>query len=239
MTIRFAVDQWAGWAPGLTDAASWKTWLRAPYPLPAGEKPALTEMAPMSRRRVERLGRVALQAAFWCQSAPRGPVVFASRYGDITRSVELLLSLAEAAPLSPAAFSLSVHNAIGALYSIALGDTAPYSAVAAGDETVEAAFVEAAGLLSDGVPSVMVVYYEEPLCPPYDRFDSEPAFPRAWACAISAAATGGLSLSSGEPSLPSLTHLPADLAILDFLISDAPCFDRATASRHWRWSRHA
>ncbi|MGA9521560.1 MAG: beta-ketoacyl synthase chain length factor [Myxococcaceae bacterium] len=244
MTVDFAIDRWAAWAPGLSDPTAWQSWLSRPYPLSGGSVPALSEMPAMMRRRVERLGRVALQAAYACQEpAAESAVVFASRYGDLARSVELLTQLAESAPLSPTSFSLSVHNAIGALYSIARGDTAGYSAVASGPETVEAAFVEACGLLSDGAKDVLVVVYDEPIPAPWQKFAEYADFPRAFACRVRAAQGGtGLHLSchtEPEAEEASAEALPPDLAALRFLVSDAERFEHRVGHRCWRWQRHA
>ncbi|MBN8466348.1 beta-ketoacyl synthase chain length factor [Corallococcus exiguus] len=250
----FSVQRWAAWAPGLVNPASWETWLATPHPLPAEGTPALAAMPAMMRRRVDRLGRIALQAAYDTHvDAPDAPVIFASRYGDLGRSVELLTQLARSEPLSPTSFSLSVHNAIGALYSIARGDTSAYAAIAAGEETVEAAFTEACGLLSDGVPRVMVVVYEEPVPTPWEHFSRDVAFPHAWACLLSAS-TGADAIhldcaasapedspaSPAEPAAPvDAPELPADLRALRFLVSGASRWEHATGGRCWRWARHA
>jgi hypothetical protein len=241
MTIRFSVDRWAAWAPTLSDQASWRVWLENPSPLPSDNQPALSEMPAMMRRRLNPLGRAALQAAYWCQAdtAPC-PVVFGSRYGDIGLSVELLRELASAAALSPTAFSLSVHNAIAALYSIARGDTGNYAAVAAGEETVEAAFTEAVGLLADQAPAVMVVYYDEPVVEPFRRFRPDDDFPRAWACRLTRADRGACSLRASTSRDATATNgvLPADLAVLHFLVSGAARLERRIGQRAWRWQRH-
>ncbi|NPD24628.1 beta-ketoacyl synthase chain length factor [Corallococcus exiguus] len=245
--VGFSVQRWAAWAPGLVNPASWETWLATPHPLPAEGTPALAAMPAMMRRRVDRLGRIALQAAYDAHvGAPDAPVIFASRYGDLGRSVELLTQLARSEPLSPTSFSLSVHNAIGALYSIARGDTSAYAAIAAGEETVEAAFTEACGLLSDGVPRVMVVVYEEPVPSPWEHFSRDVAFPHAWACLLSAN-TGAdaihLDCAASAPDSPAApmdaADLPADLRALRFLVSGASRWEHATGGRCWRWARHA
>lgn len=197
----------------------------------------------MMRRRVERLGRIALQAAYGCPTDAPCPIIFASRYGDLQRSVELLGQLARATPLSPTSFSLSVHNAIGALYSIARRDTAPYSAVAAGPETVEAAFVEASALLADGAPEVLVVFYDEPVPAPWRHFSESADFPRAWACQLRAAddASAIHLTSHAAPEAPSapVDALPPDLAVLRFLISGEAHLEHHVGQRCWRWRRHA
>ncbi|MBV8657171.1 MAG: beta-ketoacyl synthase chain length factor [Burkholderiales bacterium] len=240
MTLRFSIAQWAAWAPGLTDAAAWRAWLAAPVALPVEGTPALAEMPAMMRRRVDRLGRVALQAAYWGLGDTREcPIVFASRYGSIGRSIELLQQLAAEDTVSPTGFSMSVHNAIAAQFSIARQDAGNYTAVAAGDETVEAAFTEAIGLLADGASSVLVVFYDEPLPEalrgPIGMLD----FARAWACRIEPATHGGISVSSRAAGAAAASVLPADLAVLRFLVSDEPELLRVATPRAWHWCRHA
>jgi hypothetical protein len=240
----FSVQRWAAWAPGLADKGAWENWLAKPYPLPADGTPALPEMPAMMRRRVDRLGRVALQACYQAHAqAPGAPVLFASRYGELSRSVELLTQLARREPLSPTSFSLSVHNAIGALYSIARGDTSSYGAIAAGEETVEAAFTEACGLLADGVARVLVVIYDEPVPTPWEHFSEPAAFPHAWACLLGAE-TGEsavrLGCHTGPPgTVPAeAAGLPADLQALRFLVSGVRQWEHPVGARRWRWERH-
>ena len=234
MSHRFSVDKWAAWGPGLADQTAWQRWLAHPTPITANDKPLLDEMPAMMRRRVEQLGRAALQAAYWCQGAQGGePVIFASRYGDIRRSVDLLQSLARQESLSPTSFSLSVHNAIGALYSIARGDTSNYIALAAGEATTPMAFMEALGLLVDGAPSVLLVVYDEPLPLVYSQYATHEDFPRAWACRISRADGQGISLRRADTATP--TELPPDLAVLRFLTSEQAALQQGD----WVWSRHA
>ncbi len=236
MSNRFAIDGWAAWAPGLADQSAWQRWLAQPTSITASGKPLLEEMPAMMRRRVEQLGRAALQAAYWCQGSEGGePVIFASRYGDIRRSVDMLQSLARQESLSPTSFSLSVHNAIGALYSIAREDTGNYIALAAGAATVPMAFIEAQGLLADGAPSVLLVVYDEPLPPVYLKYATHQEFPRAWACRIARASAHGVSLHRADVPAPSATELPPDLAILHFLTSEQAALQQGD----WVWSRHA
>ena len=244
MTVRFSVDRWAAWAPGLNDHAAWHAWLRQPTTLTYTQDPPLVEMPPMIRRRVDRLGRVALQAAYWGQSdSSPCPIVFASRRGELGRCLHMLCQLADGEAPSPAAFSTSVHNAIGALYSIANAYTGPYTAIAAGEETVEAAFTEALGQLTDGEPTVLVVYYDEPLPSPYDVFEDGVEFARATAYSIRLVDKGGFTLQSGpaiqEISEPTLKGLTTDLAVLDFLVSGtARAYVHTVGARRWEWANH-
>jgi len=175
--IEFSIVDWAAWAPGLSERSQWLGWAEAPYLPHGGDTPALAEVPAMQRRRIERLGRMAIQTACWCEDGQGAdsdvPLVFASRHGDVARSMDLLGSLAASEPLSPTGFGLSVHNAIAALYSIARGHRGNYLALAAGQATVEAACLEAVALLADGAREVRVVVYESPLPEVYATFADE------------------------------------------------------------------
>ncbi|NCT82770.1 MAG: beta-ketoacyl synthase chain length factor [Comamonadaceae bacterium] len=231
----FQVSRWAAWAPGLQTQTAWSAWLAAPtWPLPAGEgQAALAEVPAMTRRRIDPLGRAALQVAWWAQGeAPTGPVVFASRWGEIVRSVALLRELARGEPLSPTAFSLSVHNASSALYSIARGDTANYTAVSAGPASAAAGVCEALGLLAQRASQVLVVSVEAGLPEPYQDFEPHPGPLRAWAVLLERAEQG-LRLQATAPG-PDAAGLPPDLAALHFLTGEAPLWRQ----NGWLWSRH-
>jgi hypothetical protein len=126
----------------------------------------------MQRRRLSRLSRLALSAAHSCAGERHFlPTVFASRHGEIHRTLGLLGDLAHNEPLSPMAFSLSVHNTASGLYSITTGNTAPSTAIAAGADTLSMAMIEAIGQLQRH-DEVMVVYAEEPLPAEYGAFAS-------------------------------------------------------------------
>ena len=193
----------------------------------------------MTRRRLNRIGRSALQVAYAVPANhPPCPVIFASRYGDLERSVLLLNALANNESLSPTAFSVSVHNAIGAIFSIERGDTENYIALAAGKDTVPSALVEACALLADGASSVLLVVYEDPLPVVYASFADSPQLPHAWACRIVPAnpEKDVISLTK-QPSVSepkeALEDLPMDLAVLRFLIGAASELD----AHHWRYTR--
>lgn len=231
----FRVCRWAAWAPGLPSQDLWLAWLQSPdlMALEGDATPALIELPPMTRRRLDPLGRAALQVAFWAQGpAPTGPVVFASRWGEIARSVSLLRQLAHGEPLSPTAFSLSVHNASSAVYSIARDDTANYAAISAGPCSATTGVCEALGLLADGAQQVLVVSVESALPEPYQPFEAPSLPQRAWAALLETGEELRLKPSPRRFEPPS--SLPPDLAVLQFLTG-------AVSELHqpgWHWSRH-
>ena len=214
--------------------------------MPAGElQTSLAQVPPMVRRRLNTLGRTALQVAFDVHTpAPEVPVVFGSRYGDTSRSLELLAELVRREPLSPTGFGLSVHNAIGAMYSLIRGDHANYVSVAAGPGTAAAAVVEAAGLLADGAPEVVVVYCDAPLPGSYAVFEDGPALLYAWAWRVTRPRPGqvrfGLSAApaavAGAPEPP---DLPFGLDVMRFVASEAHHLQRVAGETAWTWQRHA
>ena len=193
----------------------------------------------MARRRIDALGRMALQVAYWAQDelaleqVQAMPLVFASRWGELERSVALLQTLARNEPLSPTAFSHSVHNAIGALYSIQRGVRANLSAVAAGAYSLEAGWVEAQGLLQVGAAEVLLVVFDAPLPTPYAASGLDGALMRAHALALRLRFGGGMTLCSAPAAVEPGDGLPPALRSLRFLIG------HTAELRHgpWHWSR--
>jgi hypothetical protein len=244
--IGFSVNAWSAWAPGLVDHDAWRAWAAAPWVPVGDDTPALAEVPAMQRRRIERLGRMAIQTAFWCQQAQDSgvPLVFASRHGDVARSMELLEALATDQPPSPTTFGLSVHNAIAALYSILRHERGNYIALAGGIATVETACVEAATLLADGAPEVLLVVYDAPLPGIYAGFADEPDAGFAWCWRIGPAtgSTPALALTwDADASADSTeaTALPHGLDVLRFFLSGDASLRWRCDGTVWLWTRDA
>lgn len=207
----------------------------------------------MVRRRLNTLGRMAADVAYQLLGPQAGaapgacPVVFASRYGDAERALALLAEAACGEPLSPTAFGLSVHNAIGATCSIARGDRNNHTALAAGPATPALGLLEAAALLTDGAPEVAMVCYDAPLPGGYAAFMDEPVTPHAWGCriALPGSADDGprirLALAAPLPEAAADDGLPFSLSLLRFLIGQAPTWQRHAepgAAACWQGRRH-
>lgn len=240
MNKQFSVTAWSAFAPGLETEQAWRAWAIRPT-LPAGDEvPALAEMPAMQRRRLERLGRMALQVAWRCQPETDTPLpmIFASRHGDIARTHEMLSGLARGEPLSPTHFGLSTHNAIAAQYSIARTLTGNYLAVSAGPEAAEAAVTEALALLADGAAEVLVVVYDGPIPSDYAGFRDEPEAFFAWAWRIAPAqpdSTGfSLEPAGDESPGPAAGRLPHGLDVLRFFLSDDAVLVSPHSGRRWR-----
>lgn len=242
MGVRFEIVDWAALAPGLVARADWQSWAAAPW-VPQGPLEARLESMPaMQRRRLNALGRAAAQVAWDCHS-PRSesPVVFASGYGDAQRGLHLLKEFAASGDASPTDFALSVHNAIGAMYSIARGDRAAYGSIAAGAASAAAGVLECCSLLAEGAHDALLVCYDSPLPGEYAAFHREPMCAYAWAWRIAAAREGRphLSLDWSDSVDEDEPLLPFGLASLRFAVGCDPASSAVAEGTRWTWRRHA
>jgi hypothetical protein len=250
MASAFRIKHWAAVAPGLRDAADWIAWAGSPG-APSGEIDApLAAMPAMQRRRVERIGRAALQVAFDVDAmgdAPdfaTRPMVFASRHGDVLRSVGLLDALDRGEPLSPTQFGLSVHNAVAAQYGIARASSAPYSAVAGGRFSAEAGVLEALAFLADGHDEVLLVVFDEPPPALFERDADEPAAPFAWAIRLVRGGPDDFRLTTaGQGALAAspapVPTVPHGLEVLAFLLAPQAEWAMAGEGITWQWTHGA
>ncbi|MDO9225014.1 MAG: beta-ketoacyl synthase chain length factor [Pseudomonadota bacterium] len=208
----------AAWAPGLDDAAAWRAWPGKTLPLDDGSAPDIRFIDALLRRRLGRLSRMALHvanrvAAEWISL----PTVFASRHGELSRTVSMLHALAAETSPSPAAFSLSVHNSAAGIFSIVRGDHAPSTALAAGDETLLWALLDATARLTDDPDSaILLVYADEPLATEYQSYSSASA--SAHALALLLRPGEGIHLEWTENRVRAPTPEPLSLTLLTHLL---------------------
>ncbi|APG02650.1 3-oxoacyl-ACP synthase [Luteibacter rhizovicinus DSM 16549] len=239
--IELTIERWRAWAPGVDDPSDWAAWSASPRPLDDdGEQPSCDFVAPMQRRRLSRLARIVMHTAWpMCADDEQLPFVFASRHGETTRTFAMLDEIGREAPLSPTQFGLSVHNAIAGQWSILRGQRGESVAIAGEADTFEHAIVEAAALLGDGAPAVVVVIAEERPASAYDGWIDDVPFSYAVALRVSHAdgsAEGPrwrLSLrgnTEGEPSAEG----PHALRFVRALHDGAP-LDHPWKTRRWTW----
>jgi len=241
--MRFSIAAFAAWAPGVETAEAWLEWASGHRRIEGESEPAVRAMAPILRRRAGLLDRMALEVAYRCLGDRRDvPAIFSSRHGETSRSVDLLTDLAKGLPLSPTTFGLSVHNATGGLFSIARGDHASSSALAAGPSSVEHAVIEACGLLADGACEVLLVVYDRPLPALYAAYQDCHEQPFAWAWLMQPPTSDVVSLSwskAEESESASAECWSAGLEILRFYLRRDRSLERVCQRRHWLWSRDA
>lgn len=240
--IKFSVVSHAAWAPGVETKEAWQAWAHNDAIISGDSEPAVKSMSALLRRRASIPGKMALEVAYRCLAERHNiPIIFASRHGECARSAELLTDLAHDIPLSPTAFSLSVHNASGGLFSIARHDHANNLALAAGANTVEHAVIEACGLLADGESTVLLIAYDS--APPeiFSAFQDCNEQPYAWAWLIEPPSTDVISLTWSaaiEHSTNDTNQESAGLEILRFFIRKDSNLERINNGKCWRWTRH-
>jgi hypothetical protein len=157
--------------------AGWRAWdsARAESETPSA--------VPLSlRRRVSPVGQKALRAAWSFPEIATARLILASRHGEFGRTLSILDDLGKAQPVSPADFTLSVHNALVGLLSIAAANRRGHTAIAAGAETFGFGLIEAAACLAESPDEpVVLIYFDEPLPGPYAEFNETDAQPMALA----------------------------------------------------------
>ncbi len=247
--ITLSVRRWAAWAPGLTDQSSWHAWSEGTRAICGPVAPDVKFVAPMMRRRLSRLSRMAFRVAADCLSEEQDAIafVFCSRYGEYHRSYGILENLAAGEPASAAAFSMSVHNTAASLFAIETQNTAQATALSGGEATLEAAFLEAWSLMSDGAaPAVLVVYHDEPLPELYRDSATTVRNSAAFAMLLRPPESGDdvpeLQLSWGlakESAVANCDTPDPALEVLRLLLRGGDPVVLDTGRLIWTWSRNA
>ncbi|MGV3708139.1 MAG: beta-ketoacyl synthase chain length factor [Gemmatimonas sp.] len=240
--VNFSFRNLHAWAPNAASAEEWAEWSEGLRQLGNSGEPALSQMPPILRRHAGKLGKLACSPAYDSLAGSADvPTVFSARYGEVSRSVDLLTSLAGSEELSPTVFGLSVHNATPGLFSMARKDTANSISIAAGHDSAEIAIIEACGLLADGVAEVLVVAADSPLPEVYEGFADTEDIPFGWSCFISAPDDSVVSLrwtDVGATAIPDAPVPPAALLPIRVLTGSQASLARTSGHRTWIWSRH-
>jgi len=130
--------------------SSWAT-------LSSGAMADVSFVPSLVRRRLSPLQKIFFSLAHSVGAEPPLPVVFSSRDGEDTLTRRIVEEFNGDGSVSPSRFSSSVYNAAPGLWSVMTKNRAPYTAIAADDDSVECGLLE---LMSAGLPAVFV-YAEE------------------------------------------------------------------------------
>jgi hypothetical protein len=229
--LGFAVRGWAAWAPGQEDVNQ-----------PA-MGPATVTLPMMLRRRATPLGQKVIGSALALESAVRdGRYVFASRHGEMSRTIRILSDMAAGDPPSPAEFSMCVHHGLAGLLSIHTGNRKGHTALAAGADSFGYGLLEAAACLAENPDEpVLLIYGDEPLPEPYDAFRDrhEIALPVALALALAPPDRGEDMITVSAVPRRSDDE-PASCIVssfLRFLLSNARSARGPGGRMQWNWAR--
>lgn len=196
------------WVPGLPAALS-SSLNEHNVCTPDASVPKLSFLPLMQRRRLSPLGRVVMASLYPLYErnrtliTERSACVFASRWGDISLTVKSLEELTAEKTLSPTAFSTSVHNAIGGLFSLFEHFHGNVTSLSGGAAGFSAALFEAYGLIQEH-DSVLVSLYEDQTPNEFLAWHDAPGCPYAITLLLSSA--GGTPLvpfsSTTKPAKP-------------------------------------
>ncbi|MGE5386487.1 MAG: beta-ketoacyl synthase chain length factor [Betaproteobacteria bacterium] len=203
----------------------------------ADAKPDVDFVAPMLRRRLSPLARAALHVANACAGdLPRVRFVYASRHGELGRTVELLQAIADEEPLSPTTFSLSVLNSAAGIFSIARNDHSPAIAVAAGEESFAYGLLEAhaQALAAPGEP-VLYVYADAPAPSPFGPLENDAKDVIAVALLIDSAADHHLHSTQCAGAVIEETGATSQAAAFLSCLSGKVA-RWSSSHRSWRWT---
>lgn len=229
----FIIKQWAVWPNSIIDGDPESS--RAPD--------FLSEVPILLKRRLTPLARAVFSAANRCLDGDGAlPLVFSSAHGELAKSFAMMEQLAVGEEISPTAFSLSVHNAIAGLFSMAWRNQLQSTAIAPGEEGMAPAFIEALGLLQEGAEQVLLVFYDEPVVVFYPTAPYKLSTELRSALALRIARTGqgmgmrfSIDAASGDDG-----EQPWQLPAFIHFLSDAQTTLTLRTPRHgWCWEKHA
>ncbi|WP_322365517.1 beta-ketoacyl synthase chain length factor [Pseudomonas sp. Teo4] len=235
--ISFDISQWRAWSPGLQTPADWHAWAQGAQQSQCdGPPPDVSFLPAMQRRRLSHLARMAF-AVGWPLAEGQGalPLVFVSRHGETPRTFAMLSELAERQPLSPTQFSLSVHNAVIGLWSIMRGETSEMTALAAEQDGFEQGMIEAAALLAEGAPAVLLIVTEE--LPPEAYRPWIDDVPFSYALGLLLTPGQQWRLTPGQTSEQHGTELPHALSWLRASLTGQDTITHTVKRRVWTWQR--
>ncbi len=211
---------------------------------------------PAWRRRLDLFGRAAAEVMDRVQAGARDgardgvdnpAVVFSSRHGNLARTLELLGQIRQQEPLSPAHFSLSVHNALPGVASIAWGITRAHTALAAGPDSLIAGLTETLCLgAEDPTVPCLLVHADLVLPPAFAAEDPATPVSTALALRLEASDAGDDDAATFAftplPGIGDGSHSPLhdQVAALTALLStpSATAAELRGATMGWRISRH-
>ncbi|WP_194756907.1 beta-ketoacyl synthase chain length factor [Aliidiomarina indica] len=153
--MNLTVQGWSAWTP------HWS------HPSMHGEamlgKPDVSWVPANARRRLSSFTKMAFFVAKHASSLEKHETIFASRHGDLSKTLVQLQNLTKHEPLSPTQFALSVHNAVAGQYCIVTENQKSSLTLSAGIQSFDAALLTAyARLHADGeLKEVVVVFADE------------------------------------------------------------------------------
>lgn len=237
----FVLSDWGAWAPGLHGKDDWQAWRNGCRTNLQGMAKVPDFIPKLLQRRLSPLARAVFNAIDQCVAPDEKlPAVFSSAHGEVGKALEMLKSIQTGEDLSPTAFSLSVHNAIAGLYSIAYHNQQECTVLAPGTHGIAPAFIEALGVLQENSEQVLVVLYDEPISDffPVAPFKLNTETICALALRLSFKGSGArLRLSVGADARDDGEQPLQVPLFIDFLLDSRKEVSLGYQGHSWRWEK--
>lgn len=248
MTTPLSIVTWAAWAPPLPDRAAWALWLRHGGDLPpaVSEQPPCSEVPAMIRRRCGQNARMVLETACRACADAEMPlssvhIVLGSPNGENHALKALLEELVVDAPLSPTAFTNSLHNVPSGYFGIVCQNRQISRTVSAFEDTFAWAWLDAQALLQRKPERHLLLTLTDEIPPqPFERMLAVPPFPFAVSLLLRVANPGeqGLRLELVDAAQPSpRSHSELLFDFLKWYDSPSPEFTAQTYGGAISWRR--
>lgn len=204
------------------------------------DDPDLPQVPAMTRRRLSPLSKRLFAALSEVDTDARCPLIFASRHGDLQRTLKMLQVIAQGQDaLSPTQFALSVHNASAGQYSIFTKNLADSNTIAAGEESLHYAVLEALARLhtEPGLDAMVVAYADDEVPDIYKGYAKDCS--ESCVLALKISRNQGLPMRFARESCKKTATLPNQAAaVARFLQGDATELQLQSAGNCWRWWRN-
>lgn len=232
-SLTFHLENWFYWGESYYDKRMPNGITEQQYDLsdiPAIKRRRLPEVAKRIHRFSQRLADEQI------------PIIYASYNAEFSQTLAIIRSFND--DVSPAKFSLSVHNAIAGLLSVTHKNTQSYQAMDSLSGLIETAIVEAKGLLLNH-EKVGIVYYDETL--PAEFASAGDNVPDTHVFAITLCREQDNEQTYHLEKIPTPKQHAVDrmtvefanvVQIADFLHGDANTLVNTYANTTWKWSRN-
>lgn len=237
--IKFNIKSWHALSAALENQQQWLQWSLNHQQWPANlQSAAVNLIAPMMRRRMSHLSKLAVQSALQLsQNQPIDYIIFSSRHGELTRTVSLLEDIIKGDAASPTAFSQSVHNTAAGLFTIASKRATPVTSLAAGSDSLPCAIIEAYCYLAENPKGqVLIVDFDEPLLPLYRQYENQHY--QGYALAILVETGEQFSIKNVHQKTEAPLQLPHALHAINFLVRDQREMHLQGNNKQWIWTKN-
>lgn len=213
--VYFDLMRWQALAIGLSERSDWQTWAaKGRSWADEGAAQLLTDRIPPNvRRRMSFLSKIAVQNALMlAEGEALDYIIFSSRHGELTRTVQILKDILRGDDASPTAFSQSVHNTAASHYTIISAKPVPVTSLGSGENSLGAALTEAGAYLAlHPERKILLVDFDTPLPDPYDRLVEVPHAGYALGLLLTGGDTMRVSVEAMNPKKIDALNLVAQL----------------------------